>query len=133
MLKCVFAEGCVDVVIRLFPVTTSIQKCACAAVCFVVVVHAELCCTTPSMLAAIIAEAGFVSDVINFRLESVITPSWLCSEVVRTACTLTTTSLLGTGVDCVLMNLSRLIVSSSSLIIAVCGLFWFLHGVSVQD
>jgi len=34
-----------------------------------------------------------VSDVINFRLEQVITPSWLLSEVVVSAvCLLTTTS-----------------------------------------
>jgi len=37
-----------------------------------------------------------ISDVINFRLEQVITPRWiLCSEVVVcAACTLTTTSML---------------------------------------
>jgi len=36
-----------------------------------------------------------VSDVINSRLELVITPSSVCSEVVVSpACTLTTTSLL---------------------------------------
>ena len=52
-----------------------IQNVVAAAVCFVVVVHARLHCTTSSMSAEMIAEARFFSDVINFRLEQVIIPT----------------------------------------------------------
>jgi len=57
----------------------------------VVVDSGRFAATTSSML-----EARFFSDVINFRLELVITPKRaFCSEVVVfAACTLTTTSML---------------------------------------
>jgi hypothetical protein len=53
-------------------------------------------------------EAGFFSDVIGFRLEQVIIPSWLCSEVVvRSACTLTTTPMLWAGGEVAMPLLAR--------------------------
>jgi len=55
------------------------------------------------------------SCVINFRLESVIIPSWFSSEVVvRTACTMTTTSLLGGDWAVCVMKLTCAGASSSS-------------------
>ena len=68
MLRLDSAKGCMDVIIRLFPVTS-----------------------TPGVAWLI----GF-SCVVDFRLEQVITSSGLCCSevVVRAACTLTTTSML---------------------------------------
>lgn len=60
-----------------------------------------------------------ISDVINFRSGQVITPRWLSSEVVVSpACTLTTTSMLGSR-SCVGVDTQSLLVASTSLIIAV--------------
>jgi len=59
----------------------------CGQVWTVVVVHAELCCTTSLWRSEF-------SCVVNFCLETVIITTWLCSEVVvSAACLLTTTSL----------------------------------------
>jgi hypothetical protein len=61
-----------------------------------------------------------VSDVINSGLSKVITPSTVLSEVVvRAACTLTTSSMLG-AVGCVGGDAQRVLVATSS---AVCTRF----------
>jgi hypothetical protein len=77
----------VDIVVRVFPVTSTLNMAAdmsCEQVWTVVVEHENVDCLW----------AVSVSDVIKFRLELVTTPNWLCSVVVHPACTLTTTSML---------------------------------------
>jgi len=68
------------------------MSCVKGCGCFEVVVDVEGFATTTSSMS----EVGFFSDVINFRLESVITPRWVSAleVVVCAACTLTTTSML---------------------------------------
>jgi hypothetical protein len=72
-----------------------------------------------------VAEAAFLSDVINSRLEQVITPNRACfaSEVVvRPACTLTTTSMLRSGL--------LLVIASQSFFLArllwIAGRQWYI-------
>ena len=60
-----------------------------------------------------------VSCVVNYRLELVVVPSWLLSEVViRAACALTTTFMLFVAVGCVGVGAQLALVASSSV---VCG------------
>ena len=91
-----------DVVIRLFPVTsTSLSVVFWSRFGFLYGVLGSVRALSSSLSTLGFVNGGVVervsvSDVINFRLESVIIPKRVCCSevVVRPACTLTTTSML---------------------------------------
>jgi len=90
-----------DVVVRVFPVTsTSLSVVSRGLFGLLHGVLGSVCALSSSLFTRSfvngrIVEPVSVSDAINFRLETVITPRCFCSEVVVcSACTLTTTSML---------------------------------------
>ena len=91
-----------DVVIRLFPVTsTSLSVVSWDLFGFSYGVLGSACAPSSSLSTCGFVNGGVVervsvSDVVNFRLETVTIPKRVCCSevVVRAACTLTTTSML---------------------------------------